>query len=367
MSTSSVRDADSTSTGHDLPSRVSKDPSKAASCGVPRDLRVMCQPDSGAGKARPPLGLQAALIRAGVDATDFPVPQPLAKVLSRLRLVRPFSSAERRQSRGRTIMCASWGYAWWSLPDVWTREIAPWCFDCWEPMFPLWDRTLRDLDPRDVFFSARDVIPHFTRSLPRARCHWLPEAIEPEWMDPSKPLDERSIGVLELGRRLESFHDAITPALQRSHVTHVYSTAGEQLFPGTEGVRTALADTRVLVCHPKSMTHAGGPRGAGSIETVTQRYFEAFASRALVVGHCPRELRDLFGFDPVISSGEPIESVIERIAEIARHPERFQAHADRCYERCLEVGTFDARASSMLEILSSSGSSGQLSNIASMA
>ena len=285
-----------------------------------------------------------------------------AKVLARARLIRPLLPASRRRTNGRTIACAAWGRTWWSFPDVYTRDIVAWCYDCWEPMFPLWERTLRDLDACDVFFSARDVIPHFSSRLPRTRFHWLPEAIEPEWMDPSRPLDARPIGVLELGRRLESFHDAITPALKRAHVTHVYSKAGEQLFPGSDGVRTAIADSRVLVCHPKSMTHPGGPRGAGSIETVTQRYFEAFASRALVVGHCPSELRDLFGFDPVIASGEPTESVIERLAEIAQNPERFQAHADRCYERCLEVGTFDARARTMLEVLSASDSKALASN-----
>ena len=48
---------------------------------------------------------------------------------------------------------------------------------------------------------------------------------------------------------------------------------------------------------PCSLTH---PERSGPVETVTHRYFESMASKCLIIGHAPRELIDLFGYNPAI-------------------------------------------------------------------
>jgi hypothetical protein len=96
------------------------------------------------------------------------------------------------------------------------------------------------------------------------------------------------------------------------------------------------------------MTH---PERSGGVETVTLRYFESLASRCLVVGKCPAELHDLFGYNPIIEidAHRPSEQIIEILTEI----DRYQEFVDKNRARLLEVGTWDARVKEMLDTISS--------------
>jgi hypothetical protein len=180
----------------------------------------------------------------------------------------------------------------------------------------------------------------------------LPEACDPSRFDARKPLAARSLTVLELGRKLERVHARIVGPLREAEVAHRFATRGSStiLFPGVDGLYAGLADTAIALCYPKSDTH---PDQAGGVETMTQRYLEFIGSGCLAVGRAPRELVDLFGFDPVIALDE--SDPAGHILAIARDLARWQAHADRCRARLLEVGTFDARAASMLAVLRQRG------------
>ena len=47
-----------------------------------------------------------------------------------------------------------------------------------------------------------------------------------------KPLASRSIGVLELGRRHDAFHEQIVPALAGAGIVHLYEKVrGQVIFP----------------------------------------------------------------------------------------------------------------------------------------
>jgi len=79
---------------------------------------------------------------------------------------------------------------------------------------------------------------------------------------------------------------------------------------------------------------------------VTHRYFESIASKCLILGHAPKELIDLFGYNPVIevawgSEFEQIRSLLNNIAT-------YQEFVERNYERLLEVGTWESRIAMIL-------------------
>lgn len=232
------------------------------------------------------------------------------------------------------------------FPMGFSFRILPWIYDCWPGSFDRWARLLRRLRIDRAFFSSRSAAGEFESRLPWLRCHWVPEAADPESFPPSPALADRRIDVLEIGRRHEDFHRAITPVLGLHRRVHVYSRGpGHILFPGPGELQSALIDSRILVCHPKSVTH---PEQAGNRETATYRYFEAFAAGCLVVGHCPAELRDLWGFDPIVQLGasearEVLPSILEDIA-------RFQPLVDRNRARFLEVGCWKHRAAQMIAL-----------------
>jgi hypothetical protein len=215
-------------------------------------------------------------------------------------------------------------------------------------MFPLWESLLRRVRVRTAFFSARWAADHFARVIPGLRTHWLPEAGDPALYRPGKPLHLRRWHVLELGRTHDPVHRRIAGPLASAGRSHLFSEPGVRIpmFEGLEALYAGIAESAVMLCFPKSVTH---PASAGRVETVTQRYFEAIGSGCLPVGVCPAELRDLFGFDPVVplSPDEPERQLLD----LLEHLEQHQPMVDRNLRRMREVGTFSVRATQMLAAL----------------
>ena len=242
--------------------------------------------------------------------------------------------------------------AWASDRDIFPAgfnwRIIPWIYDCWEPDFNKWERLLRRLRITTAFFSARLAAEEFSNRLPNVACHWLPEAVDPSFYDPGRLLSGRPIDVLDIGRRFERMHSLLDSGLRTAGIIH---RSGPLRSPdgrtGHDALRAALASTRMPICYPKSLTH---PNQAGRVETATYRYFEGFASRCLVVGQCPAELRDLWGFNPVadVDPSAPLETIIE----LARSIERHQELVDKNYARLMEAGCWVHRACTALNILS---------------
>jgi hypothetical protein len=154
--------------------------------------------------------------------------------------------------------------------------------------------------------------------------------------------------VVEFGRKLAEVHRAVRDPLLHAQIRHLHSDArgGKSLFPTVEAMYAALGDTAVMLCFPRSMTH---PEIAGNVETLTQRYLEAIGSGCLAVGRSPRELVDLFGFDPVVALD--MRDPADHLLRILRARGDFQAHVERARSRLLEVGTFDRRARDILDVV----------------
>jgi hypothetical protein len=223
-----------------------------------------------------------------------------------------------------------------AFPLQFLYRIVPWVYDCWGPDFPRWDRLLGRLDPPVAFFSSRAVASRYSERLPSTACHWVPEAIDHHAYDPGPPLAERGVGILEIGRRWSLFRDRFGKALERC-AQRCIGLEGGIVIPA-DRLRSVLADSRVMVCVPKVMTH---PDAAGGIETVTYRYFEAMASRCIVLGFCPDELRDLWGFNPVVEVDA--ETDPDFVAEVVHDCNRYQDLVDRNYERLMQVGLWKHR------------------------
>lgn len=307
-------------------------------------LKVLVNDERPTPSNMPIRGLEEALLRAGVPAIYRRRPRFMRKVCGAWAKT-GMTGRIRGNPKTAIVAALAWSSDSLTLPHSLWCELTPWIFDCWGPQFPRWEALFRRHKVRDAFFSARGAAEHFGKLIPDMRSHWLPEAIDLQWIDGSKSLAERSTQVMEMGRGYRAAHDAITGPLAERKVKHRYQVPGEPLqFPTLQDLHKAMGDTAVMVCYPKTMTH---PENAGGVETATQRYFEAIGSRCVVAGHCPAELRDLFGFDPIIDLPKGGEA--RRLLEVLDNLGSFQGHVDRAHARLLEVGTFDARAKTLLE------------------
>ena len=98
------------------------------------------------------------------------------------------------------------------------------------------------------------------------------------------------------------------------------------------------------------MTHPDYARG---VETLTLRYFECMASRSLVVGHCPQELADLYGYNPIIEAD--LNRPGEQLREILGSIQDYQSLVDRNYQTTIERGTWHQRVREIIAALRARG------------
>ena len=126
----------------------------------------------------------------------------------------------------------------------------------------------------------------------------------PEGIDPAQfrfvPFADKDIDVVQIGRQWDWYNDAVDDRCAGLGVRYLHSgtdRGGPALFAGREAFVSALARARISICAPRIVTH---PEETGCISTMTNRFLQSMASKCLVVGVCPDELRTLFGYDPVV-------------------------------------------------------------------
>jgi hypothetical protein len=293
--------------------------------------------------------MEATLARLPVGYTVSPrnrLTATTSRVLARLGLVRPIA----RLSRTAYLVPAGQASEARFCPVTYFHPVIPWVFDAWPSTWQRIERILRRQRVRLAFFTARQATDHFRQAL-GIETVWMPEACDATVFDPTKPLAERPTDVLELGRKYDRYHDAITPKLAELGRTHLYERIkGQLIFPTEQALRDGFANAKISICFPSSITH---PARSGDMETVTLRYFESMAAKCLIVGQCPAELRDIMGYDPVVPAdmNDPagqIEQILDRIAD-------YQERVDRNYAHVLKTGVWDVRLRQLLGELEARG------------
>jgi hypothetical protein len=213
------------------------------------------------------------------------------------------------------------------------------CFDCWEPRFAEWERFLRRNAFHLVAFTARDAAREMSRRLPERRIVWLPEAIDPAPYDPSRPLAQRQYDLVEFGRASPGFHQLVADHCAARGYVHHYRKGDDWLFPTQDDLYRGLGDAKLVVALPQSQTH---PSYAGNVETMTLRYLEIIASGALILGQCPAEMVELFGYDPVI--GIDAKDPCGQLDTILADPGAYEGLRARNLARLHQIATWDVRA-----------------------
>jgi hypothetical protein len=266
-----------------------------------------------------------------------------SKVLARLHATHNF----RRSSEGPVFVACMSHSESKILPFAYWTEIIPYCFDCWEPDYDAWQAFFLRHRIRLAFFSARQSAQHFARLIPSMTCVWTPEATDPTQYRPLRKLADRDIDVLELGRKHDGFHSRIAQHMIANNKVHLFEKVkGKVLFDDRLSLANGMGESKISVCFPCSQTHV---ERSGSTETVTHRYFESIASKSILFGHCPSELADLFGYNPVIEAEAGRET--EQIESILSQLDSLQNLVERNYERLLQVGTWQSRVPGIVKAI----------------
>jgi hypothetical protein len=283
--------------------------------------------------------LQDTLRKHGVKPIGFRDTRALVpRIIGKAGVIR------RYKNTSRAFFAAMMGKAEsFLLPYSLSMEPIVYCFDCWAPDYSWWVGFFKRYRIRTAFFSARSSASFFADALPGFKAIWVPEATNLDQYTQGPDLNSRSIDVLELGRRYEWFHTKVAEPLRAAGKSHLYGDFS-RMFSGRAKLREGFARTRISVCFPRSVTH---PEMAGGVETVTHRYFESMASGCLLYGHCPDELRTLFGYNPLIEMdpNHPAQQILSLLREI----DTYQPLVRKNYQRMREVGTWESRVTLILE------------------
>jgi hypothetical protein len=311
----------------------------------PKRVKYLAADDHGQTFDYPVQALQRALTAQGMEHVhnDTAINRFLGRGLSKLGLMRQVKDLSDTAYLVPIMQITEMRL----FPQCYFAEVIPYCFDCWPRKYDQWEAFFRRHRIKVAFITARQSAERMRQRIPGLDAIWMPEGIDPTRYEGSKPLAERTIDVLEMGRRLTGYHEQIRPHCQSRGYVHEYEREpGQIIFPTCRAFVAGLGESKISVCFPSSQTHAFR---AGDVETLTLRYLESIASGCIVVGHCPAELHDLFGANPVVPAD--ISNPGEQIDHILSHLVDYEPLVHRNLQRLYEVGTWRTRVSSMQRAL----------------
>jgi hypothetical protein len=175
---------------------------------------------------------------------------------------------------------------------------------------------------------------------------WCAEAVDASLYKEGRALVERGIDLLEFGRSNENVFKVALPET----IKHVCTKVNDEFLYTNEQLYDAMGDAKVTITLPRSMTQ---PEIAGDIETLTQRYWECMLSRMVMLGHAPKELVDLIGYNPVVELD--VEHIVEQVQEILAHIEDYQPLVDKNRKTALKKGDWSVRMQEVMKWLKDCG------------
>jgi hypothetical protein len=172
-------------------------------------------------------------------------------------------------------------------------------FDAWPVIHKNIIKLVNRWKVTHVFVSSKQVAELLNSYNSKCQFHWIPEGIDLSFYK-YESYANKTIDVLQLGRKYDKYHESIVAHLNAEGIIYLYEKVkGEIIFPKRADFINGLANTKISICFPSSLTH---PERSMGIETLTNRYLQSMASKCLIVGHAPEELIELFGYNPVVEA-----------------------------------------------------------------
>lgn len=229
-----------------------------------------------------------------------------------------------------------------TFPDYVRYEIIPFVWDCWPKYFEKMCSWLQKHLVKTAIFTSSQTVERMRQHFPDMNIMYCPEAVDTSLYAEGKQLTERNIDLIEFGRsNARVLKDQLPETMN-----HVCTKRNGEFIYSNEELYAALGDAKATIALPRSITQ---PWIAGDIETLTQRYWENMLSRMVMVGHAPKELTDLIGYNPVIELDK--EHANEHILDILGHISDYQELVDRNRETALRLGDWTQRMQDVMRWL----------------
>jgi len=219
-------------------------------------------------------------------------------------------------------------------------------FDAWPTQHKNILRFANSMNLDHVFVSSSQSALALQSIAPKPVFTWIPEAINPalyRYYD----YKNKDIDVLALGRKFDIYHNKIVNGLKNNQRSYLYEEIkGIIVFPTREEFILGLARTKISICFPSSITH---PERSENIETMTVRYLQSMASKCLILGQAPKEMINLFGYNPVIEIN--MDDPVKQLDYLLDHFEDCIPLIEKNYSTVIEQHTWQKRWEKIHEII----------------
>ena len=231
-----------------------------------------------------------------------------------------------REARLRFVQ--PWTIEFDTFPDYALYEVIPFFWDVWPENFEKTFAWLKKHEVKTAIFTSSQVAEMVRVRFPDMNVLAVTEGIDVENYSVGKRLKNREIDFLEYGRNIDKVvkysFDGLNVVRGQKDGKNLLTT--EQLLSG-------LQNTKVVAAYTKKWTN---PEQAGDIDTLTQRYWECMLSGCIMIGHAPKELVDLIGYNPVIEADR--EKPDEQLMNILANITDYQDLADRNRTSAIKYG-----------------------------
>ena len=222
-----------------------------------------------------------------------------------------------------------WTIEFDTFPDYALYEMIPFIWDVWPENFEKTFAWLKKHEVKTAIFTSSQVAEMVRAKFPDMNVLAVTEGIDVETYSAGKQLKDREIDFLEYGREI----DHIVKYSVTDKINYVRGKRnGKPIFSQQELVEN-LANSKVVAAYTKKWTN---PEQAGDIDTLTQRYWECMLSGCVMIGHAPKELIDLVGYNPVIEVDR--ETPNEQLLNVINKIEDYQDLVDKNREATIRYG-----------------------------
>ena len=233
-----------------------------------------------------------------------------------------------------------------TFPDYFCYEIIPIIWDCWPAQVKRVSEFFRKYKVKVAVFTSSQTAELFRGLFPKMDILTITEGIDINIYDKGKDLKERTIDILEIGRKKAIFFNTPLDA----SINHIKTGNFDRTFKTDEEFRRALSDTKITIAVPRCDVDK---EVAGDIETLTQRYWECMLSRIVMVGRAPQELIDLIGYNPVIEwDGINATPLVE---DILKNISKYQDKVNQNYLAARKLASWNIRIKQIMNYLSEKG------------
>lgn len=282
-------------------------------------------------------------VKAGIESREGLYPwRPLHGLAYRYAL--PCIKHNREEAHLRFVEPVSINFD--TFPDTAFYEIIPMVWDCWPCYFEKVCAWIKKYRVKTAIFTSLQTAERMRKCFPEMNIMFCPEGIDTSIYTEGKLLKDRSIDLLEFGRS----NDKVLKASFPDSVNHVCTKVNGKFVFSNEQLYSAMGEAKVTIALPRNMTQ---PEIAGDIETLTQRYWECMLSRMVMVGHAPKELIDLIGYNPVIEMD--YDNPVKQITDILTHIEDYQELVDKNRAYALKYGDWTLRMKEVMRFLEGCG------------